>query len=119
VIDPTRLQSCFYTLSMFEIMSTAQDKRNLRHPPGTLILPEVHADGNVPFRFRAPNAREVQLEREGLFVVSIAAIAHGSSRERLSCCHRQGGVGWPQVASLRTTMHILVACGTESDQVLF
>src|SRR3984885_15185011 len=32
-------------------------------PP--LISPEVHPDGSVTFRFRAPNAQQVSLEREG------------------------------------------------------
>jgi enterochelin esterase-like enzyme len=34
-------------------------------PPAALVSPQVHADGSVTFRFRAPNAKEVQLHREG------------------------------------------------------
>jgi enterochelin esterase-like enzyme len=34
-------------------------------PPAPRVFPEVHSDGSVTFRFRAPNAREVQLAREG------------------------------------------------------
>jgi len=34
-------------------------------PPAPLVSPEVHADGSVTFRFRAPNAQEVKLAREG------------------------------------------------------
>ncbi|HVR26456.1 MAG TPA: alpha/beta hydrolase-fold protein [Candidatus Polarisedimenticolia bacterium] len=34
-------------------------------PPAPQISPEVHSDGSVSFRFRAPNAKEVQLAREG------------------------------------------------------
>src|SRR5271154_921876 len=34
-------------------------------PPVPLVSPEVHADGSVTFRFRAPNAKEVKLAREG------------------------------------------------------
>jgi enterochelin esterase family protein len=34
-------------------------------PPPPLISPEVHADNRVTFRFRAPNAKEVLLAREG------------------------------------------------------
>ena len=34
-------------------------------PPESLISPEVHADGSVTFRFRAPNVVEVKLAREG------------------------------------------------------
>jgi len=35
-------------------------------PPPALITPEVHSDNSVTFRFRAPNAKEVTLRREGL-----------------------------------------------------
>jgi enterochelin esterase family protein len=34
-------------------------------PPAPLLSPEVHADRRVTFRFRAPNAKEVMLAREG------------------------------------------------------
>jgi len=34
-------------------------------PPAPFVSPDVHADGTVTFRFRAPNAKEVKLEREG------------------------------------------------------
>ena len=34
-------------------------------PPEPLISPEVHSDNRVTFRFRAPNAKEVLLDREG------------------------------------------------------
>ena len=34
-------------------------------PPAPLVSPEVHPDGSVTFRWRAPNAKEVKLEREG------------------------------------------------------
>ena len=34
-------------------------------PPAPLISPEVHSDHRVTFRFRAPNAKEVLLAREG------------------------------------------------------
>lgn len=34
-----------------------------QQPP--LISPEVHPDNTVTFRFRAPNAKEVLLAREG------------------------------------------------------
>ena len=37
----------------------------LPRPPASLISPEVHADGSVTFRFRAPNAVEVKLARDG------------------------------------------------------
>jgi len=34
-------------------------------PPAPLVSPEVHSDNRVTFRFRAPNAKEVLLAREG------------------------------------------------------
>jgi enterochelin esterase-like enzyme len=40
--------------------AAAQEK-----PPAPLVSPEVHSDGSVTFRFRAPNAKEVDLDREG------------------------------------------------------
>jgi enterochelin esterase-like enzyme len=45
----------------------AQQKKPVDPPaqPPPLISPEVHGDGSVTFRFRAPNAREVTLALEG------------------------------------------------------
>ena len=34
-------------------------------PPPALVTPDVHSDNSVTFRFRAPNAQEVKLNREG------------------------------------------------------
>ena len=34
-------------------------------PPAPIVSPEVHSDGRVTFRFRAPNAKEVALSLEG------------------------------------------------------
>lgn len=34
-------------------------------PPPALMTPEVHSDNSVTFRFRAPNAQDVKLAREG------------------------------------------------------
>jgi enterochelin esterase-like enzyme len=42
------------------ILVKAQQNR-----PARLLSPEVHADGSVTFRFQAPNAVEVKLDREG------------------------------------------------------
>ncbi len=36
-----------------------------QQPTPALITPEVHSDDSVTFRFRAPNAQEVKLTREG------------------------------------------------------
>src|SRR5579862_2506757 len=50
----------------FSISSTAQQTKPAPAPePPRLITPEVHSDNSVTFRFRAPNAKEVKLEREG------------------------------------------------------
>src|SRR3974390_1725277 len=35
-------------------------------PPPALVTPEVHSDYSVTFRFRAPNAQQVSVRREGL-----------------------------------------------------
>jgi enterochelin esterase-like enzyme len=44
---------------------TAQEKKSEQPPSAPLASPYVHPDGSVVFRFRAPNAREVELAREG------------------------------------------------------
>jgi enterochelin esterase family protein len=44
--------------------SLAQKTQAPRTPP-PLVSPQVRADGSVTFRFRGPNAKEVQLAREG------------------------------------------------------
>jgi enterochelin esterase family protein len=46
---------------------TAQQIKSAPHPapPVPVVSPEVHPDGSVTFRFRAPNAEEVKLAREG------------------------------------------------------
>ncbi len=45
-----------------------QEKKSgqLPSPPATpIVSPDIHPDGSVTFRFRAPNAREVKLDLEG------------------------------------------------------
>ena len=62
----TLILSC---LSVFSNLSLAQDAKPAAPPAQTpapaLITPEVHSDNSVTFRFRAPNAQEVKLAREG------------------------------------------------------
>jgi len=68
------LKCCFCALSMFGVVAAAQDKSAQTpptQPPAPLISPEVHADNSVTFRFRAPNALEVKLAREGAEAVSM------------------------------------------------
>jgi enterochelin esterase-like enzyme len=35
-------------------------------PPAPIVSPDVHSDGSVTFRFRSPNAKEVELDLEGV-----------------------------------------------------
>lgn len=56
---------CSFLLSAFV---TAQQPQPAQAPPprpAWLVTPEVHSDDSVTFRFRAPNAQEVKLAREG------------------------------------------------------
>lgn len=60
--------SLLFIIAMLAAVSAAQDKPAPTphpQPPPPLISPEVHADGSVTFRFEAPNAIKVELEREG------------------------------------------------------
>jgi enterochelin esterase-like enzyme len=50
---------------MLGVMAAAQDKPAQTPPPRPPVSPEAHADGSVTFRFRAPNAKKVELELEG------------------------------------------------------
>ncbi len=65
-----KLQSLFLASSLvFSSLATAQQAKPAPaappQPPPHLITPEVHSDNSVTFRFRAPNAQEVKLAREG------------------------------------------------------
>ncbi len=57
------------SLSLVSSLSLAQDAKPAspppQAPPPALITPEVHSDNSVTFRFRAPNAQEVKVTREG------------------------------------------------------
>jgi enterochelin esterase family protein len=66
-ISTLLIQSLVCALAMPGVIATAQDKtaQPPPRPPAPLISPEVHADGGVTFRFRAPNAREVKVDLEG------------------------------------------------------
>ncbi len=56
-------------LAIVSIQTTAQDTKppapTPPTPPPALLTPEVHSDNSVTFRFRAPNAQDVKLAREG------------------------------------------------------
>jgi enterochelin esterase-like enzyme len=61
----------FFVLSCFVLCSLAlaQQAKPAQAPPpempSLLVTPEVHSDNSVTFLFRAPNAQEVKLAREG------------------------------------------------------
>ncbi|HLZ42243.1 MAG TPA: alpha/beta hydrolase-fold protein [Candidatus Sulfotelmatobacter sp.] len=55
---------------LFSTSMAAQEAKPTPTPapqtaPAALVTPEVHSDDSVTFRFRAPNAQEVKLNREG------------------------------------------------------
>jgi enterochelin esterase-like enzyme len=58
-----------FLLAMFSFCVTgwAQQRQSPASPipPTPLVSPDVHADGSVTFRFRAPNAQRVTLNLEG------------------------------------------------------
>jgi len=59
----------FLAFLAFVAFAVSQDAKPAVPPPQTtpaaLVTPEVHSDDSVTFRFRAPNAQEVKLAREG------------------------------------------------------
>lgn len=64
--NSSRLQLCACVLlALAGLAAAQQSKAPPIKPPAQLISPEVHADGSVTFQFRAPNAKEVKLAREG------------------------------------------------------
>jgi enterochelin esterase-like enzyme len=52
-------------LRTFSLFLAAAFLPVLAQPPKPILSPEVHSDNTVTFRFRAPNAKEVVLAREG------------------------------------------------------
>jgi len=54
-----------FCLFAFFSIASAQQAKPVTQPPQVLVTPEVHPDNSVTFRFRAPNAQEVKLAREG------------------------------------------------------
>ena len=65
----------WFTLNLFlgsvtdcQLSPLPKEKKPEQEPaqsPAPLVSPDVHADGSVTFCFRAPNARDVKLAREG------------------------------------------------------
>lgn len=54
----------FSVLLVIAVCVAAGEKKS-EQPAAPLASPDVHPDGSVTFRFRAPNAKEVELDREG------------------------------------------------------
>ncbi len=76
-------QSAFLVLSFFIlcILATAQQAKPAPaqppQRPAWLVTPEVHPDHSVTFRFLAPNAQKVELDREGAEPVAMQKDAKG------------------------------------------
>lgn len=58
---------CSILLSFSSFAQQAKPAQNAppQQMPAPLLTPEVHSDNSITFRFRAPNALEVSLRREG------------------------------------------------------
>jgi enterochelin esterase-like enzyme len=60
----------FFSYILCGLASAQQSKPSSQaqppKPPEWLVTPEVHPDNSVTFRFSAPNAQDVKLEREGV-----------------------------------------------------
>jgi enterochelin esterase-like enzyme len=67
--EPMKLHSALVVFPMFSAFVFGQQAKPATPPPPVppppLVTPEVHSDNSVTFRFRAPNAQEVKLAREG------------------------------------------------------
>jgi enterochelin esterase family protein len=62
---PSIFLHCSAVLLLIVSARAQQNRPASMPPPSPLVSPEVHADGSVTFRFRAPTAKEVKLAREG------------------------------------------------------
>ncbi len=63
---PSALLISYFFFSAISPAQQAKPAENApRQPVPPLVTPEVHSDDSVTFRFRAPNAQEVKLTREG------------------------------------------------------
>ena len=59
------LIACFVLIPFSAAQQATTAPAPLPQRPAWLVSPEVHPDNTVTFRYRAPNAQEVKLEREG------------------------------------------------------
>ncbi len=75
-----RAAAVFIFLIAIAAHSVAQQTKPATPPPQAtppLVTPEVHPDNSVIFRFRAPNAQEVKLEREGAQPIAMQKDGNG------------------------------------------
>ena len=68
---------CSFLLSTVGFAQQTKAAAHEPTQPPRLITPEVHSDNSVTFRFRAPNAKQVKLEREGVDPVAMQKDAAG------------------------------------------
>ncbi|HTW56981.1 MAG TPA: alpha/beta hydrolase-fold protein [Terriglobales bacterium] len=68
---------CFVLCSLLSAQQTKTAPALPLQPPPPLVSPEVHSDNSVTFRFRAPNAVEVKLAREGAEPIAMQKDAQG------------------------------------------
>jgi enterochelin esterase-like enzyme len=61
----------FSVLLVIAACVAAQEKKSEQPPATPLASPDIRPDGSVTFRFRAPNAKDVKLEREGADAVEM------------------------------------------------
>ncbi len=69
-----------FCLTFISTRALSQDAKPAAPPPQALpalITPEVHSDDSVTFRFRAPNAQDVKLAREGTQPVAMQKDENG------------------------------------------
>ena len=62
---PLHLFSVLLVIAGWVVGQEKKSEQRPSPPATSLVSPDIHPDGSVTFRFRALNAREVQLGREG------------------------------------------------------
>ena len=68
---PTAVTLAFLMIASVAVPAVAQVPAPAPTPAPMLVSPDVHADRRVTFRLRAPNAKEVFVEREGALKVAM------------------------------------------------
>jgi enterochelin esterase-like enzyme len=70
-LAPLHLFSVLLVISGWVVGQEKKSERLPSLPATPQISPDIHPDGSVTFRFRAPNARDVKLDREGAEAVDL------------------------------------------------